>query len=431
MAPKLLTNEEALKLPIGTVVLAQGGEYGEKPVEALVQAYQSANPEQREEYRYFTTAAHVMLRTTEPEQRYSAAKLAQLNAERYQPLARPRRERFQHCVPNAISYVYTGASGADPEFFIRNGRELVPAFKFLPSKKSGQSAFWDGFQAEFTTVATGCMERQSANLQAGILDLLSAAKAKFPDANLSHESVVEIPEQQLAEADENQVALGCAPSKNIYGHKGLEVENPRELKIRFAGGHMHFGCAGAFQTLPNVPGGGVEGAVSCLDASLGLMMVSMAAGFDDPRRRQYYGLAGEHRLPAHGLEYRTLSNFHLTHPALNYLAYDIGRMAVKIGLLGMRKIFSSKPLEVAEIIDASDVSAARRVLKRDEKLWRDLIAKKYYWIPENGQEELNHKSLNKTWAAILEGPGVVKIDPTRVAANWQALPTWRATVGQA
>ena len=47
-------------------------------------------------------------------------------------------------------------------------------------------------------------------------------------------------------------------------------------------------------------------------------------------RRKLYGMAGEYRLPAHGIEYRTLSNFWLRSPVLADFVAQMAGMCVGI-----------------------------------------------------------------------------------------------------
>jgi len=49
---------------------------------------------------------------------------------------------------------------------------------------------------------------------------------------------------------------------------------------------------------------------------------------DEPVRREYYGLAGEYRLPPHGLEYRSLSCAWIFHPKAAATILDLARRVV-------------------------------------------------------------------------------------------------------
>lgn len=305
--------------------------------------------------------------------------------------------------------------GSDPEFFVRSGEGgLMPAFTFLPAKHEAKGGpYWDGYQAEFSQPRGYTSQPDHlAEVRDSLMALLTAAREKDKNAQLSCESVVELSPLELEGVEERFVQFGCSPSQNAYGQNLARIEDGRKCQLRFAGGHLHFG--GRFSEME------VAGAVRMLDATLGLAMVSMAAGWDDPRRRQYYGLAGEFRLPKHGLEYRTLSNFHVTHPALNHLAAEIGRMACKLGAAGTRREYEGGDLEVVSAINKSDVRAARKILRRNSEFWRVKLAAMF-----------GPKTAKATYAALLEGPAAVGINPQAVERNWASVVGWREAVQRA
>jgi len=286
--------------------------------------------------------------------------------------------------------------GSDPEFFVRaaNGK-ILPAFKFLSAAGTTgvTQPYWDGFQAEFTThphqKATGLL----GDLQRGIQELAG----KLPEgAQIVADSVAELSGEELQNTSAEHVALGCSPSRNIYGLFGRGVQDGRKLGIRFAGGHLHFELRGN-------PARFVEN----LDATLGIVMCSLAAGYDDPRRRLYYGLAGEYRLPSHGLEYRTLSNFWATHPALASLAVDLART-----FLRMPRAILASQREIVEILNNTDVAGARRVLRENSGIFLAVL------------ERLYGRGAYATWRALLDGPESVRIDPRQVERNWTRLVCW-------
>src|SRR5271169_7022127 len=144
--------------------------------------------------------------------------------------------------------------GTDPEMFVKVGEELLPAFKFLPAKEEAQvfvpepyrsytynKLFWDGFQAEWTTKQSyTCLSWLVDEVQSALQDLDAKAKAFNPLAELSLDNVVRLPVALLNETPDAYVQLGCKPSRNAYKDKAMFAGNPRKLRYRFAGGHMHF-----------------------------------------------------------------------------------------------------------------------------------------------------------------------------------------------
>jgi hypothetical protein len=70
--------------------------------------------------------------------------------------------------------------------------------------------------------------------------------------------------------------------------------------------------------------------VQLLDIVLGNTCVMIDRDPLQKERRKHYGRAGEYRLPDHGLEYRTLSNFWLRDYALASFVFGMARYAVMI-----------------------------------------------------------------------------------------------------
>ena len=317
--------------------------------------------------------------------------------------------------------IYPGSRiGTDPEIFaLGNDDKLLPAFTFLPDKKHavrGESSngaltpnpgcpvYWDGFQAEFETNSTHCMGWLSDSIRSGLKKVWDEARQKDPKAKLSRLSVVGVDEKALGEATDEQVQLGCAPSLNTYGLDGRK-ENGRDLKYRFAGGHMHFGLV----LHPEV----TESIVKALDAILGVACVSLFAGIDNELRRLYYGLPGEYRLPKHGLEYRTLSNAWLIHPILANLVFDLGRKAVCIGYWRLLNDFwDAEEAETVNIILSCDVKGARAVLRRNLAAFTGLLSACYYQKADTAVQ------------CFLNGADTFIKDMDDIVGNWQLNGTW-------
>lgn len=303
--------------------------------------------------------------------------------------------------------------GCDPEIFVEDLKGVViPAFDFLGSKKKpssclmGTTAYWDGFQAEFTTYAGTCLDYQREEMHSALETILKNAQDKFPGAKLSAKTVMEIPEEMLKNAKDVHVEFGCSPSLNAYGLFGRK-EKGRLVPFRPAGGHMHFGIDGLKKE-------DYIRIVKALDAILGVATVSLFANFDDPRRRQLYGLPGEYRLPKHGLEYRVLSNAWLFHPLITNIVWDLARKVVMVGKLGLLDdLWEHDEKETIRIITECDVKAARKQLTRNRTTMVKLLDAAYYRHPEAAYRvfrlgaqtavknftdvENNWDDYNKTW----------------------------------
>lgn len=302
-------------------------------------------------------------------------------------------------------------AGSDPEMFVFAGPKLLPAFEFLPHKEKAAvgmesvQAYWDGFQAEFRMHSSGyCLDGLCADLQCGLMKILFAARKHNPSAKLSIKNVVRISKETLANADDPFVELGCLPSQNLYGLVGGRVENPRELRYRFAGGHMHFGSENAIAH---------EQSVKMLDAILGVWSVGAAQSFDSPIRRQYYGLAGEYRTPRYcynffGLEYRVLSNFWMCHPALMMITYEIGRLAMKLATTEYADQWLAPKEEVIEAIQTQNVKLAAKILMRNKPVFRWLLSARNWKL---------HQVLRAFDLGINGLESEIK-DPENIAGNW-------------
>lgn len=299
------------------------------------------------------------------------------------------------------------STGWDPEIFVVDKADkLIPAFEFLPDKlhpKSiicGQSAaYWDGFQAEFTTVPKQCHERATSELERGLRVVLHAARQKNPDAKFTLKNVFQLDQAFLNSTPSEYVELGCKPSMNAYGTDPFLIDNPYNLPYRMAGGHIHLGMAAL---------GEREAAKHAryLDFIVGIPSVGMFAEIDDPMRRQFYGRAGEFRLPKHGIEYRTLSNAWLGHSAISNLIADMARYAVGSIENVDIKDFGTSHEEIRRIIDSSDVKAARLLFDKTKEVWAAIFRKAY---------NLTTKSLEK-----IVNEGVEALIPTyrNIDRNW-------------
>jgi hypothetical protein len=269
--------------------------------------------------------------------------------------------------------------GADPEVFaVDDGGVIIPAFSFLPSKGEG-NPYWDGFQAEFTTNPRSkgnpqCLAYHTDDVQAKLAEVWKILQKKFPGAKLTWTSVLDIPFAIMDSASEKHVELGCAPSKNAYPFvKALQVVDGRSLPIRFAGCHMHFGVGRLIADTMNR-------IVKMIDAIYGVASVSLFDGMEDPRRRMFYGRAGEYRTPTHGLEYRVTSSAMIAHPVLYHLCFDIARACMYLGMHipNPHLIWDYDGDEqIVEIINTYDVKAARRLLKKNIGILEHIVKRRY------------------------------------------------------
>lgn len=311
--------------------------------------------------------------------------------------------------------------GADPEIFVTDeNNKLIPAFDFLQSKDAKKSfsygeTYWDGFQTEFTVSPGTCMDGLTERLKYGLMAILDQARAKNPKAKLSSKTVMDIPFDLIQNSKPEHVAFGCMPSLNAYGMKGVEGDG-REILYRTTGGHIHFGLASysgmsdsdGKPIFNNQPKEKMIEMVKAMDAILAVACVSLFATLDEPRRRTMYGLAGEFRMPPHGLEYRTLSSSWLCHPLAANIVFDLARCAAMVGDKGYLRFWDSSEAETIAVINNHDVETARKILKRNEKIFLEIINGRYY-------DEVRTQYVFK---AIMNGIESVVKDPHDIVKNW-------------
>lgn len=263
---------------------------------------------------------------------------------------------------------YSNTIGSDPEVFAVDGDgELMPAFDYLPTKAKAMpaggtsyaSAYIDGYQAEFSTTPNVCLSYQTDYVRQGLKKILDAAKKKNPKAELSTRTVMNVTEDRLMKDPPEYVQFGCTPSLNAYGEKPIQVDG-RTVLFRSAGGHLHF----TFDKKSLIPL-----AVKELDRILGVIAVSMFQHYDDPRRRTYYGRAGEYRTPKYGFEYRPLSNAWTFHPGIVHFMYDQARKI--LGVINSTgkpwTEWKTDEQEVRDCINHCNVELAQKILRENDE----------------------------------------------------------------
>lgn len=308
--------------------------------------------------------------------------------------------------------------GSDPEVFVEDAEgKVIPAFDFLGAKKDtknrtrqNRAVYWDGPQAEFETVAGKCLAYHVDSIQEGLQTVHEAARKHNKDARLSMKTVMEVGYDVLQNAKEEHIAFGCAPSNNLYGLKGKDVP-ARELPLRSAGGHIHFGIGEK-----NKNEALVKDMVRALDNILGVLCVSLFQKLDNPIRRQFYGMAGEYRTPAHGLEYRTLSNAVVCHPMITHLCFELARKSVVFGEKGFNKFWNATEEETVNCIQNCDVELAHKIMERNKATILKVFKAAYHYLTDKQLENAYHIFYDGVEAAIK--------NPADLAANWKLDGGW-------
>jgi hypothetical protein len=292
-----------------------------------------------------------------------------------------------------------GSMGADPEVFMLDKRKrLIPAFNVLPDKgksKALTTAYWDGFQGEFTVEPSHCLAFVMDHVREGMRQIIHNNK-KQPVV-LSRKSVIPISKTVLETTPKKFLEFGCVPSRNAYTDESTAPDIPGDMvPFRMAGGHIHFGMTVTELNYNQI--------VKDLDYYLGTLGVVLFQGMDDRRRRELYGKAGEYRTPAHGLEYRTLSNAWLVHPAVAMLVFEIARSVAAASVLGRLPSPEFSEEEVIQCINTLDLRKARKIVDSNfELLWRFLgntgVSKEFLQaLLVKGVKDITPKTIEQAWA---------------------------------
>lgn len=325
------------------------------------------------------------------------------------------RRAFKRRPLNEVPYLRI-TCGTDPEIFaFKADGTVLPAWEYLQSEETAErwyqktvdpeeiKRFWDGVQAEFCPPAGVCLEDMMEGVRNGLKAVREAARQKDNTAELGLSSTAVLSDVQLLSADPKNLAFRCSPSFNVYGDCGNDLPDPLKFNERYSGGHIHLGTTRKFT------GPVIGEIVRALDGIVGIAGVSLAAGIDDPRRRRYYGRAGEFRLPEHGLEYRVLSNFWLSHPAIAHLVFGLFRHAAKLGQSGLYGLYWEADQDrVRDIINNCDVAGARAILKANRAVLATLMDKEW---PHDKAALAAVRTIENGLASAIK-------DPADITGNW-------------
>jgi len=310
------------------------------------------------------------------------------------------------------------STGSDPEIFVVDGKDtIMPAFTFLPpNTRKGVGGihkpypYCDGFAAECYIPASHCHGWVIDHIRDGLYQVEKQAHVVDPKAHVTIQNTFNIPKTVMDAAKDEDVALGCMPSYNVYDDIPQQPANPREFLFRFAGGHVHMGlgegCYSAYEKQEMIKGA---------DLFAALPAVAFFEKLDDPTRRNFYGRAGEYRTPKHGLEYRVLSNAWLCAPEVAHLVLSLVRCGFKVGRAGYAEKLGISTREIREIINFCDVIGARRWVRNHFDLFKQLLS----------GDGITSQAAMKNFVTITE-EGVGAVIPTyeNLAKNWHFATAW-------
>jgi hypothetical protein len=256
--------------------------------------------------------------------------------------------------------------GADPELFVTREGRVVGSKELLPQEPSEirvpavdppisgnyfapgilmATATRDGVQVEFQhRCPAECRQYFGYSIRTALYWLAQQAAEK--GLKLSFDPVIDLSDQTWEEMKPEERRLGCNPSLNIYGPAEIGVD-PDTYRVRSAGGHIHLGFSWPRSRIAHKP---LERLVALLDVFVGNTAVLLDRNPRAAERRQVYGRAGEYRLPSHGLEYRTLSNFFLRGYPLASLMTMMARRAVQVhqGNIIAENVYEGTPERISD-----------------------------------------------------------------------------------
>lgn len=240
-----------------------------------------------------------------------------------------------------FSVTLSPTMGCDPELFVQTpdgvilgSEKVIPPegisqeYQQTPSKYTGRTfrtVVRDGVQIELHPQPDTCRARMSNQIS----DIFRELSKNLGERGLKicFEPVVEVSEEEFATLSHECKEFGCEPSFNYYDKDAAITVDPQEYRIRAAGGHLHFDLQnGEHQSLMKDR----TSFVPVLDVLVGNTCVLLDRHPLIAERRKVYGRAGEYRLPKHGLEYRTLSNFWLTNYRLMSFVFGMSRLAYNL-----------------------------------------------------------------------------------------------------
>ena len=230
--------------------------------------------------------------------------------------------------------------GCDPEFFFKQNGQVIGSEKVidikngLPMTNRVSKFIVDGVQAELNPAPNSCRANLANEISYCFKVLRDKLKADHGDISASFAPVEEISREELESLDTSSRVFGCAPSMNTNPESrgSATLVDPSEYRYRSAGGHIHLGrllpADGYYGT--NAALDNPEALIPIMDVLVGNTCVLIDRDPGNIERRKVYGRAGEYRTPAHGVEYRTLSNFWLRAYPLMSLVMSLARFSSDI-----------------------------------------------------------------------------------------------------
>jgi hypothetical protein len=293
--------------------------------------------------------------------------------------------------------IVTVKFGCDPEVFIKKTittkkgnkvTRIVGSERLLPEEGIKIGAMWndrgtlvrDGVQVELNPTSEPCRANHINNVKELFIVLRDEVNKK-KDMKICFDQVVTITKKELMSLSPKSRQFGCMPSFNFYDTKELKAEiavDPKKYMKRSGGGHLHLG-EGYKGDRVGIALRNYDKIIPLLDLVVGNTCVIIDRNPLNAERRKVYGRAGEFRMPAYGVEYRTLSNFWLRDSQIFSLVTGLARTAVSILVNSTDKKDYYK--EIMALVDIKEVQKA--INENDLELAKKNWDKIKGWIATN------------------------------------------------
>lgn len=258
--------------------------------------------------------------------------------------------------------------GSDPELFVKRNGHIIGSEKVVDlglKYRDDDEKFLvirDGVQIELNPSPKLSVYSLGEEISKAFRILRTRISNRDNTVQCCFDGLVEVSRKELDSLSPECQILGCMPSKNVYGTKPINVD-AKEYRKRSAGGHLHLGFSNSQALFENR-----TDVVVPLDILVGNTCVMLDRDPGAAERRENYGRAGEYRMPKHGIEYRTLSNFWLRNYALMDLVFGLANLALSVV---NERVSNNNDIEeeMAKSINVDSIQEA--INKNDARLARE------------------------------------------------------------
>ena len=300
--------------------------------------------------------------------------------------------------------------GCDPEFMLVYRDELKSATEILPHKQkaivqNSHEYYFDNVLAEIAIFPANSKESVIQNIGQALKNLsviinpvkfVIRASANYP--------------QKTLKSIDAKIA-GCKPEWDVYSlqqilppNKDIDLKDGYyqfKTSFRSAGGHIHIGSDNL--SYPD----DIFNVIRMMDLFIGIPSIFLDTDETSKNRRRIYGLAGSHRTPKYGLEYRPLGNFWFSSPDFVSLIYDLTSFVIYF----VKNNFHEKFWSIDESLLEEDPTLAYQCFGYDAKLLQKCIntcnkkqAEKFMMIVENYLPSKIFKEIERLKEKPLQNP---------------------------